>query len=624
MPKDDWSEEDKQQFFEYMESLKEKDPEAHAKMYASFMSAMIDAAQDEAKAKGAIPEGQEDQFEKLREEYKKMAESGQPLQMPGSKVMGASGLEDKVAGLHITPRPGFVIKTKNAATEDKVFINICIHEELAEPHLKKRLDNNGEEVEGMNIPLSVGPPRAEKDKAGADCSVVDVIVNPKVIDDCNDDNTGQFRDFVCHLGIQATEQKYSMTLDKRYKLPKLKYHGTVQEQMIKDLKKMPKIEEVQPKTKPKAKKKEKVVPVAPPKLDVTLPCLARFAEVVSKELQCDLGGIEIDPSLTISTSGEYREPMMVPADNLNFVEFIAEAVGISDLYAIDFQLSTFKLTLKIPSYRMVTLYLPCAVLPDTASLRVDRVPGSVGRFLLMFSVKIDRKSWDTVSSDPGSKQWLLAHALSDEQNSNRDAGASPYTDPSGNDEEKRTKTMDVKQSKRKEGDNNDDDDDEDILPEDRFHIRMPKNVDPYTGIKISEEGDESVHTKNMSESYTPNDDDVELPEDKFHRKDAASSYIIQQREQGIKDKQASADKDREARKNDPNVEYIDVEDFQPGGKYGPPVADKSLEGEVAHDSHTVTRSADDIANLTKASTVLQDQVSNELGLSSNLWTELLD
>jgi hypothetical protein len=38
------------------------------------------------------------------------------------------------------------------------------------------------------------------------------------------------------------------------------------------------------------------------------------------------------------------------------------------------------------------------------------------------------------------------------------------------------------------------------------------------------------------------DDDAELPEDKFHRKDAASQFIINQRDQAIKDKAAKYDK----------------------------------------------------------------------------------
>lgn len=35
------------------------------------------------------------------------------------------------------------------------------------------------QVEGLNIPMSVGPPSVDRDNAGAECIVYDVIINPK-------------------------------------------------------------------------------------------------------------------------------------------------------------------------------------------------------------------------------------------------------------------------------------------------------------------------------------------------------------------------------------------------------------------------------------------------------------
>ena len=84
------------------------------------------------------------------------------------------------------------------------------------------------------------------------------------------DKTGQYRDFVCQLGIQCLEHKYKDVVDKRYKLPKLKYMGaTVQSQYIQDRKKMPKIEEVKSEQSLKG----------PPKGPVSKPI-----EVVEKDL----------------------------------------------------------------------------------------------------------------------------------------------------------------------------------------------------------------------------------------------------------------------------------------------------------------------------------------------------
>jgi PIH1 N-terminal domain len=99
----------------------------------------------------------------------------------------------------------------------------------------------------MNVPLSVGPECYDKDHAGIECLVYDIIVNPKVIQDSASDETGQYRDFLCHLSIQSVEQKYPNKglLDKQYKLPKLAYMGAViRSQHIRDKKTIPGIHDI--------------------------------------------------------------------------------------------------------------------------------------------------------------------------------------------------------------------------------------------------------------------------------------------------------------------------------------------------------------------------------------------
>lgn len=99
----------------------------------------------------------------------------------------------------------------------------------------------------MNVPLSVGPECYDKDHAGIECLVYDIIVNPKVIQDSASDETGQYRDFLCHLSIQSVEQKYPNkgVLDKQYKLPKLQYMGVViRSQHIRDKKTIPGIHDI--------------------------------------------------------------------------------------------------------------------------------------------------------------------------------------------------------------------------------------------------------------------------------------------------------------------------------------------------------------------------------------------
>ena len=52
-------------------------------------------------------------------------------------------------GVTITPEAGFAIKTKALLAGSKVFINLCTHEEIEAPSLKKKLNDDGESVEGI-------------------------------------------------------------------------------------------------------------------------------------------------------------------------------------------------------------------------------------------------------------------------------------------------------------------------------------------------------------------------------------------------------------------------------------------------------------------------------------------
>jgi hypothetical protein len=51
-------------------------------------------------------------------------------------------------GITITPDQGFTIKTKITPDGVKVFINLCIHGEIDAPSVKKKLNADGESVEG--------------------------------------------------------------------------------------------------------------------------------------------------------------------------------------------------------------------------------------------------------------------------------------------------------------------------------------------------------------------------------------------------------------------------------------------------------------------------------------------
>ena len=202
-------------------------------------------------------------------------------------------------GVLIQPVPCYVIKTKLRSADadgDKLFINVASSNAIAAPSTKKRLDAEGKEVEGLNVPVSVGSIRSCTDKAGKPALAIDVIVSPKIIQDNKEEKDSSplgmggsgSRDFLNQFIMQCVEQKCNtpasasgqrgpplpsslagaqsggpVTVDRKYTLPKLSYQGYVHsitglpvdkssefaevaKQMVRDAKNQPVIEEVEP------------------------------------------------------------------------------------------------------------------------------------------------------------------------------------------------------------------------------------------------------------------------------------------------------------------------------------------------------------------------------------------
>ena len=51
----------------------------------------------------------------------------------------------------ISPRPGFVLKTKLVDKGMKVFVNVCQHERIGESGMVKKLDTDGQEVRWCGV-----------------------------------------------------------------------------------------------------------------------------------------------------------------------------------------------------------------------------------------------------------------------------------------------------------------------------------------------------------------------------------------------------------------------------------------------------------------------------------------
>eukprot|EP01041_Mallomonas_annulata_P007307 gene7307-14900_t len=508
-----------------------------------------------------------------------------PVDLPGGKAMlGSKGVEEKMKGIKITPTPAFTLKTKEISKSVKVFINICTHENIAMPGIKKKLDEEGKEIEGMNIPMSVGPAKMGKDKSNIDCIIYDIIINPKVIQDVNEDKIGTYRDFVCQLAMQSLEQKYELSIDKRYKLPKLLYLGEITSQYIQDRSNTPIIEEVNSTNKSlemirATQEKQKILANAKKSAEFVneidlIYHLFWVQNVISNDLKTEQNETEIQsvtkdiPFEDVLITNSYIEPMYPIEDHSRGLALVTAIIPNIPLLVsdIDAKISPYKIELKLPGYRRLNLFLPCSVLPTTASCTLSRPPGTLRGFTLRIFVELDHRPCDAggVGPDPGSMPWQVAQAL-------RGDGDAPYVlDEDDNDDgdidggdSGNGDVLKKKMKKKNKNENKKVYSDESLF-EDEFHVKAFKNTQKDNDYKNS--------NGNSNNNKEDDDDDV-LPEDRFHKKDAGSNYIIQQREREINEKRDKHAKDKEERKNDPNIEYIDADDYRSGGKHGPKLAE---------------------------------------------------
>lgn len=332
---------------------------------------------------------------------------------------------------------------------------------------------------------------------------------------------------------------------------------------------------------------------------------------------------------------DYMEPILTPPANVVNLLVISEIEIRADqrvkLERFDIRISAFRATVRIPYFKLVTIYFPCAVDPCKASCKFSKVEGAARRHRFELHVAVDREDW-SLDADPGSKNWLMRLAMRDEVGEN----PNPYIDSSisslDNATESSGNSFDQKNSE-----------DDEELPEDKFQVRMPKNVNKYTG--LPEPVDDSIPEGPLrTQQLKERDDNTEFAEDRFHKKDATSQYIINQREQAVKDKWAKHEKEKSERVDDPSVEYIDVDDFKPGGKYGPSKAVSVESGDDNISGFNVVRAKDEA--LAKASDIVKKGIVNlniegensgdtneemikekkidTTSLKSSLWSELLD
>lgn len=81
------------------------------------------------------------------------------------KERHVEGEIDEEGGTYVTPSKGYVLKTTDAKTGEKVFLNICSHPLIDAPEEKDLPDMPDDHQVGVRIPLSLGNPRPDFDKS---------------------------------------------------------------------------------------------------------------------------------------------------------------------------------------------------------------------------------------------------------------------------------------------------------------------------------------------------------------------------------------------------------------------------------------------------------------------------
>ena len=128
----------------------------------------------------------------------------------------------------ITSREVDTTNDGNKSDDIKIFLNIVSHPIIDKPAQRSGIDDEtGKEVSGWRLPTSMGELRPTFDKGGNAAFAADCILNPEVVRRMNSDPS-HFQ-FVCDLVIQCASKKFGVTLDRRFKTPRMKYAGYVDE-----------------------------------------------------------------------------------------------------------------------------------------------------------------------------------------------------------------------------------------------------------------------------------------------------------------------------------------------------------------------------------------------------------
>lgn len=117
-----------------------------------------------------------------------------------------------------------------------MFINICGSDAVPAPggwangampaEVEAALEKESltkEESDMLRFPLSLGPPQRELDKKGEPCLALDMIFNAGVLRQAQ--ALRKLKYFIIDLALNWVDHRHGMQLDRKFKLPKMRYKG---------------------------------------------------------------------------------------------------------------------------------------------------------------------------------------------------------------------------------------------------------------------------------------------------------------------------------------------------------------------------------------------------------------
>lgn len=132
----------------------------------------------------------------------------------------------------LDPVAAYVVKTVDAETREKVFINVCTDAQISAPNTLDASDIAMQVMKGEDwiVPIVVSTGRNDKDKAGQPCFAIDCCMHPSVVLlGFEDPNVKMLTVETC---IELVEDRFNRTLSRDFKFPRLKSKGTLEKTQV--------------------------------------------------------------------------------------------------------------------------------------------------------------------------------------------------------------------------------------------------------------------------------------------------------------------------------------------------------------------------------------------------------